>query len=102
LGAAHVIAARLAEEGGRFTGQLVGAPVGGKEKAAGMRRLAAEEGIALERSHAYGDSISDLPMLETVGFPHAVNPDSKLRRIAERRGWPIHRWTRGPSAANGR
>lgn len=93
LGAAHVIAARLQEAGGKFTGALVGGPVGGEEKAARMRRLASEQGISLAHSHAYGDSINDLPMLEVVGFPHAVNPDGRLRRIAQQRGWPIHHWS---------
>jgi HAD superfamily hydrolase (TIGR01490 family) len=99
LGAAHVIAARLEEHEGRFTGKLVGSPVGGEEKTERIRRLAAEQGIALAHSHAYGDSINDLPMLEAVGFPHAVNPDRKLRRLAHRRGWPIHRWACGSDRA---
>jgi HAD superfamily hydrolase (TIGR01490 family) len=102
LGASHVIAARLAEVNGVFTGRLVGPPVGGEEKAIRMRELAAEQNISLGRSHAYSDSASDLPMLETVGIPHAVNPDRKLQRIAQARGWPIHRWSCSMPAANGK
>jgi phosphoserine phosphatase len=40
----------------------------------------------------YSDSITDLPLLERVSHPVAVNPDARLRRIAERRGWRIERW----------
>jgi hypothetical protein len=47
------------------------------------------EGFDLAQCYAYSDSASDLPMMEAVGHPVAVNPDSKLERIAHRRGWPI-------------
>ena len=46
-------------------------------------------GYDLENSYAYSDSVTDVFMLETVGHPHAVNPDRELRRIAQERGWPI-------------
>jgi len=88
-----VIAARLIESNGCFTGELDGPPIGGVEKGRRMQEFAGEKGIDLARSHAYGDSMSDLPMLETVGFPHAVNPDRGLLAIAKKRGWPTHRWT---------
>jgi alcohol-forming fatty acyl-CoA reductase len=96
-----VIAARLVESDGFFTGELVGPPIGGQEKARRMRDFAAERGIDLSCSHAYGDSMADLPMLETVGFPHAVNPDRGLSATARRRGWPTHHWTiAGPTTGN--
>jgi len=87
-----VIAARLMESDGRFTGKLDGPPIGGEEKGRRMRDFAAEQGIELARSHAYGDSMADLPMLEAVAFPHAVNPDRGLRTTAKKRGWPTHHW----------
>lgn len=102
LRADAVIAARLIESSGRFTGELVGLPIGAQEKARRMRDFASERGIDLSRSHAYGDSMADLPMLETVGFPHAVNPDRGLRTIAKRRGWPTHHWTIAASTAGNR
>src|SRR4029079_3693215 len=46
-------------------------------------------GYDLSASYAYSDSMTDLPMLEAVGFPHAVNPDRALRREAQQRGWPV-------------
>jgi phosphoserine phosphatase len=54
-----------------------------------MRSLAQEEGIDLQASYAYSDSITDLPMLEVVGHPVVVNPDAELAAIAEERGWEM-------------
>lgn len=74
---------------GHYTDQLEGPFVYGDGKAVAIRDLAAERGYDLEKSYAYSDSISDLPMLESVGHPVAVNPDGELERIAYERGWPI-------------
>ncbi len=51
--------------------------------------MAEEKGFDLEQSHAYSDSVTDLPLLELVGHPHAVNPEKELKEVAEERGWPI-------------
>ena len=67
----------------------------GEGKAAAVRELAEAEGLDLAVSTAYSDSHTDLPFLEAVGHPVAVNPDRKLRKIAARRGWPIQEF-RGP------
>ena len=72
---------------GRFTGRSLRA-CHGEGKAEAVREFAHEEGIELARSTAYSDSHTDLPFLETVGNPVAVNPDRELRRIARERGWP--------------
>jgi phosphoserine phosphatase len=61
----------------------------GEEKAVQVRRLAAERGYSLPGCYAYSDSVTDLPLLEIVGHPRAVNPDRALRRIAAVRGWPV-------------
>lgn len=95
-----VVAPALVESNGRFTGELDGPPIGDEQKATRIRRFAEEHGIDLSGSHAYGDSIADLPMLEAVGHPHAVNPDKALAAKAKARGWPIHRWTVAPSDAD--
>jgi HAD superfamily hydrolase (TIGR01490 family) len=63
---------------------------GGKAEA--IRDMAAARGIDLAASYAYSDSESDLPMLEAVGHPVAVNPDAALERIARERGWRIMRF----------
>jgi HAD superfamily hydrolase (TIGR01490 family) len=76
--------------GGFYTGRLVGPIMHGDEKAKAAAETAAQHGIDLMECAAYSDSINDLPLLESVGFPHAVNPDSELRRIALARGWSMH------------
>src|SRR4029079_13551444 len=59
------------------------------EKARRVKELAEERGIDLLRSFAYSDSINDLPLLELVGNPVAMNPDIPLVRIARRNGWQV-------------
>jgi HAD superfamily hydrolase (TIGR01490 family) len=79
---------------GVYTGRPTGVFVYRSGKAAAIEHLAAREGIDLTRSYAYSDSESDLPMLEAVGHPVAVNPDSSLARIARERGWDVLRFDR--------
>lgn len=87
-----LVARTLVERDGRFTGDLDGPPIGGETKAEEVRRYAAGQGIDLSRSHAYGDSIADLPMLELVGHPCVVNADRCLSEEARQRGWPVAEW----------
>jgi HAD superfamily hydrolase (TIGR01490 family) len=84
-------------EDGVFTGRGIRSCHGAK-KADALRELAAGEGFDLTASTAYSDSHTDLPFLEAVGHPVAVNPDRGLRRIAEERGWPILRFERRRAA----
>jgi len=84
---------------GRYTGRLVGEMLHGPAKAVAVRALAAREGLNLRRCTAYSDSINDVPMLSAVGNAVAINPDSSLRRLARRRGWPIHDFRTGRKAA---
>ena len=88
LGASSVIATRMRLADGRYTGEMEFYAYG-EAKARKMRELAVERGYALEECFAYSDSVTDLPMLEAVGHPHAVNPDRELRRVARERGWPV-------------
>lgn len=92
VGADAVYAARLVEKDGRFTGELASMAVSNAEKGALVAAYAAEHRVSLADCHAYGDSIADLAMLEAVGYPHAVKPDSRLRAIALERGWPVLQW----------
>lgn len=88
VGADHVIATRMAVADGRYTGEIEFYAYG-LYKAEAIRALAAERQYDLGDSYAYSDSATDLPMLETVGHPTAVNPDRALRRVAAVRGWPV-------------
>ena len=88
LGASETIATRMRHADGRYTGELEFYAYG-EAKADRIRELAAERGYRLSDCFAYSDSVTDLPMLETVGHPHAVNPDRHLRKIASERGWPV-------------
>ena len=85
---------------GRYTGELDFYAYG-ERKAEAMQALAHVEGVDLQRSFAYSDSITDLPMLEAVGSPVVVNPDKELRRIADARGWRIEAF-RNPIPLRGR
>lgn len=77
-------------EAGDYTGRLVGQVMHGAEKARAATTVAAELGLDLGACSAYSDSVSDLPLLESVGGPHAVNPESGLLKVAHARAWPVH------------
>ncbi|MDH3469844.1 MAG: HAD-IB family hydrolase [Acidimicrobiia bacterium] len=89
IGVDEVVATRsLVDEEGRFTGELEFYAYG-QGKADEIERIAERDGISLQDSYAYSDSVTDLPMMEVVGHPVAVNPDKELRQEAENRGWPV-------------
>lgn len=89
LGANDVIATRARVDGdGNYTGDIEFYAYG-PHKAEAIRALARRDGIDLDESFAYSDSITDLPMLEAVGHPTVVNADRDLARIAQERGWPV-------------
>ena len=68
---------------GKYTGKIEFYAYG-PGKAQAIRELAARDGISLPNSFAYSDSATDLPMMETVGHPVAVNPDRELQRDRHR------------------
>jgi HAD superfamily hydrolase (TIGR01490 family) len=88
LQADRALGTQMQVEDGRYTGEI-SRYLYGEAKAEAIRELAASQGYDLTRSYAYSDSITDLPMLEAVGHPYAVNPDRALRREAAARGWPV-------------
>jgi HAD superfamily hydrolase (TIGR01490 family) len=87
LGADSVIATKMVVADGKYTGEIERYAYG-PEKAVAMRALALERNYDLSQCYAYSDSVTDVPMLETVGHPFAVNADRGLRRIAAERDWP--------------
>jgi HAD superfamily hydrolase (TIGR01490 family) len=94
FGVSGVIATR-AQVGpdGRYTGELAFYAYG-ERKADAIRQTASRSHLDLSGSYAYSDSITDLPMLEVVGHPVAVNPDKELRHAAEEHGWEIRDFRR--------
>jgi HAD superfamily hydrolase (TIGR01490 family) len=91
LGIEHVIATEVETRDGYLTGHVLELCYGpAKVRLAGQ--LLAEYGSSFAVATFYSDSITDLPLLERVAHPVAVNPDLRLRQRARRRGWPIERW----------
>jgi len=89
----EVVCASLGEDAeGRFTGRLEKLPPTGEARALVLAEYAEAQGLDLGEAVAYADSASDLPLLECVGFPVAVNPETKLATIARRRGWHVEHW----------
>jgi len=93
LGVDRVVATRMVTVDGKYTGEVEFYAYG-ENKALAMREIAAEEGWDLADCWAYSDSVTDLPMLEAVGHPTAVNPDRGLRKVAAERGWPVLEFVR--------
>ena len=89
LGATGALGTVAEHKRGHYTGALVGDLMHGENKAHAARLLAKERGLDLTHSYGYGDSLNDVPLLEAVGNPVAINPDTRLRRYAKRRGWDL-------------
>lgn len=83
------LATELEVVGGRFTGRVMEPACFGTGKVARTQNYAEVHQLDLKMSYFYSDSASDMPLLEAVGHPVAVNPSRKLAHIAERRGWPV-------------
>jgi HAD superfamily hydrolase (TIGR01490 family) len=93
LGIDHVICSELElDDEGCFTGRIIEPLCYGMGKIERTARIAEQEGFLLEEASFYSDSITDLPLLEFVKAPIVINPDRRLRRVAQQRGWPIEAW----------
>jgi HAD superfamily hydrolase (TIGR01490 family) len=93
LGVRDVLATRARLVDGRYTGELEFYCYA-EGKAVAIEEAAEREGIDLAASYAYSDSLTDLPMLEVIGNPVAVNPDRDLRKVADERGWQVRDFRR--------
>lgn len=92
LGITEVLASRLEFSDGEATGRFLGLPLLKEEKKRRVLEYLSARGKRPENCSFYSDSILDLPLLEAVGQPVAVNPDARLARLARRRGWRILRF----------
>ena len=94
LGFTGAIGTKAEIADGKYTGNLLGKLLHGKEKAIAIEEMARARNIDLKECFAYSDSHNDLPLLSAVGNPRAINPDAKLRIIAFSQGWPVHDFRR--------
>ena len=94
LGFTGAIGTKAEIKDGKYTGNLNGKLLHGKEKAIAITELTKAQGINLKDCFAYSDSHNDLPLLSAVGHPRAINPDAKLRIIAFAQSWPVHDFRR--------
>ncbi|WP_214409951.1 HAD family hydrolase [Sphaerisporangium fuscum] len=85
-------------ENGVYTGRLVGDLLHGPAKAEAVKALARREGLDLSRCTAYSDSANDLPLLQLVGHPYAINPDSELLEHARKNKWETRDFRTGRKA----
>ena len=92
FGIENVVASDLEVVSGALTGRPVEPLCYGVGKVIRANRLARKVGFALREAVFYTDSYTDLPLLEAVAHPVVVNPDMRLSRIAEARGWPVEIW----------
>ncbi len=93
LGISEVYGTTLERDAaGRFTGRITGVYGAREGKTAIASAWAAEHGVTLGEFAYYGDSINDADILQSVGFPYAVNPSTELRELAHEKQWPVLAW----------
>ena len=97
----HVLCTQIEVNDGVLTGVHIPPACYGVGKVTKAETFAEEHGVDLDASYFYTDSISDLPMLDRVGEPRVVNPDPRLGRVAQARGWPTETWRAPPGAVAG-
>jgi HAD superfamily hydrolase (TIGR01490 family) len=94
LGLTGALGSKAMIKDGIYTGELEGKLLHGIEKAKAIQKLSQEHGFILEDCYSYSDSHNDIPLLQAVGHPCAINPDAILRIRALAEGWPIHDFRR--------
>ncbi len=94
-----IVCARLdTRPDGTYRGELTDVPPTGEARASALFDYAAANGFDVAEGVAYADSTSDLPMLEAVGFPVAVNPETRLAALARKRGWLVEHFDKAKGA----
>ncbi|UUY09211.1 HAD-IB family hydrolase [Pseudomonas sp. J452] len=89
LGVDTLLATECGMQDGRYSGQITGVPCYQGGKVVRLGEWLQETGHSLDDSYFYSDSRNDLPLLEQVAHPVAVDPDDTLRAIASERGWSV-------------
>jgi putative phosphoserine phosphatase/1-acylglycerol-3-phosphate O-acyltransferase len=92
LGFDDIICSDLEVKNGYLTGRPRGHICFGEEKAIRLKEYCEKNNSSPSDAWYYGDSISDLPALNSVGNPICVNPDHKLKKTAIKRGWKTFNW----------
>ncbi len=88
----HVMCTRMEVQKGKFTGQIIEPACWGEGKAHAAKSLAEDFNLDLAKSYFYTDSAADAPLLEIVGNPRPINPDTKLSALAFKNNWPVYRF----------
>ena len=90
----EIVAAEMSiRPDGTYSGEMVSVPPTGEARAQILADYCDAEDLRLDESVAYADSSSDLPLFEAVGFPVAINPETRLAAIARKRGWLVEHWS---------
>ncbi len=93
----EIVAAEMSvKPNGTYSGEMITVPPTGEARAQILADYCDAEGFDLDECVAYADSSSDLPLFEAVGFPVAVNPETRLAAIARKRGWLVEQWEKAP------
>ena len=91
----EIVAAEMSvRPNGTYSGEMLRVPPTGETRAQILADYCDAEGLRIDDAVAYADSTSDLPLLEAVGFPVAVNPETRLAAIARKRGWLVEHWSK--------
>ncbi len=84
---------------GTYTGETPVVPPTGEARAQLLADYCDRAGLDINECVAYADSSSDLPLFEAVGFPVAVNPETRLATIARKRGWLVENWSKASGSS---
>jgi len=95
FGFEHVLATEPEICDSRYTGKIYGAYCGGKGKIPYMRAFCEKFETTILDCYYYGDSVVDIPIMEAVGHPVAINPMQELKEFAQKKGWPIINFVTG-------
>ena len=94
LGFTGALGTKAETKDGIYTGKMIGNLLHGREKAVAIKELSLSESFDLKNCYAYSDSHHDIPLLESVGNPRVINPDTLLEIRAYRDNWPVYDFRR--------